>query len=268
MTPSQTSQLIEIFEKLEGNVFDFKEVIQIFYYVARRKQLRDFKLRRFQQLVGVVVFGVIVLIIGFKYLENSIVTSKTTIAATPTKKQQVYKFSKYKFSPAYVVMMDRANGSWVENLKQNEGFRSKQYWDKVGKCSKKGCLTIGYGHCIDRKCGNGRVVAESILGRKITKKTVITMSEAETIINYDVNNARQLAKKYLTWFGYLSKKQRETVTEMVFNGGMKTFLSLKRVVSHLKAGNPLDAARAFSQSLWCRQIGNRCEQYMRGLSGK
>ena len=160
----------------------------------------------------------------------------------------------------------RDSDDLLNSLMKHEGYVRHIYYDGTGKCSKKGCMTLGYGHCIHKPhCGFGLEIAEAVLMKPIGLKTVISKAEALRLLRYDLEQARKQAYQHLDFMRNLSISQKNAVIEMTFNSGVFTVKKLKRMIKALKSGDGAKAARAFAGTLFCRQVGQRCSYYQSKL---
>jgi len=119
----------------------------------------------------------------------------------------------------------------IEQLKIDEGFRSKPY-----KCSA-GKLTIGYGRNIE---DNG-----------------ITKEEAEILLYNDVGLVTNELSGTFSWFYGLSKIRKSVLINMAFNLGMPRLKAFKRMIAALGVNDYEEAARQMLDSKWANQVGDR-----------
>jgi lysozyme len=118
-----------------------------------------------------------------------------------------------------------------EMLIRHEGKKYKPFRCTAGK------LTIGVGHNIE---DNG-----------LTEKVVML------ILTDDIADAVQQLNRYFHWFQTMDHVRQDALIDMVFNLGIGTFLSFKKTISALSAGDYDLAAAEMLQSQWAQQVGNR-----------
>jgi len=156
----------------------------------------------------------------------------------------------------------------AQELMRNEGKVRGVYYDKVGKCGPRGCLTIGYGFCIHKPtCGSNKEKIERVIGRPVTNSTKMTDVEMVNTLNMFLGEFERGATRM---FGYLKPKlsasQWETIIEMCYNGGCGGVKSkTKGMIAALARGDGQTAAAEFGRTGWCRQVGNRCKHYKEKL---
>jgi lysozyme len=100
-----------------------------------------------------------------------------------------------------------------------------------------GKLTIGVGHNIE---DNG-----------LTDKVVMM------ILDDDITEAVKQLHFHFHWFQELDNVRQDALIDMVFNLGIGRFLSFKKTISALSAGDYNNAAAEMLQSQWVQQVGNR-----------
>tara|TARA_Y100000310_G_scaffold337230_1_gene423800 strand:- start:807 stop:1226 length:420 start_codon:yes stop_codon:yes gene_type:complete len=118
-------------------------------------------------------------------------------------------------------------------LIRHEGLRLKPYKDTRGK------LTIG-------------------VGRNLTD-VGISRSEAIELLHHD------LGAIYITifnsgktaWVQHLDVVRVDVVTSMIFNMGLRKFLTFRKAIQAMKAGDWGEAAREMLDSQWAGQVGGR-----------
>jgi lysozyme len=116
----------------------------------------------------------------------------------------------------------------TNSIRSHEGLSLNPYKDS------EGFLTIGYGHCLDRK--------------------QITIDVAELILKHDVDDAILRACKY-PWFDKLSNVRKVAIIDMCFNlGSVDAF---PRFQTALEKGDWQEAHDEMLDSLWAKQVGYR-----------
>ena len=121
----------------------------------------------------------------------------------------------------------------TSRIKKKESLRLKPYRCPAGK------LTIGYGRNLE---DNG-----------------ISVGEAEMMLRNDMFGAHYDACK-LPWFGNLMDVRQAAVVEMIYNMGLPRFVTFRKMIEALIAGDYEGAAREALDSKWARQVGKRAEE--------
>lgn len=119
----------------------------------------------------------------------------------------------------------------VEQLKRDEGFSSKAFWDNKQ-------YTNGYG--TEAK----------------NKNEVIDRKQAELRL---IEAAAKALREYQGLFGYLDidSVRAGALTNMIYNLGLPTFLSFKKMIKAIRENNWYLAAHEAQDSRWYKQVGNR-----------
>lgn len=135
--------------------------------------------------------------------------------------------------PGKVVNVANVPGNIYDQLKRDEGFRSKPYLDTVGKA------TIGYGRNLEAKG--------------------ITEAEAFQMLNDDV--AEVIGE--LTLHGYPLEENNPrywVLVNMAFNLGVQGLLAFKLMLAAYKNGDFVLAAKEMMDSRWSHQVGPRAHR--------
>ena len=119
----------------------------------------------------------------------------------------------------------------IEQIKVDEGFRSKPYGCSAGK------LTIGYGRNIE---DNG-----------------VTEAEAEFLLLNDVTSAQFELINNFDWFRDLNVTRQGVLINMHFNLGLNRLLKFKKMLAAVEAGFYDEAAIQMLDSKWAEQVGDR-----------
>ena len=128
----------------------------------------------------------------------------------------------------------------VEQLKRDEGLRLDVYRDS------EGLLTIGYGHCLDRK-GISKVVAEEML-------------------KDDISDAELIMRVRFPWVANLSEPRRAAFTNLVFNLGGQGLAGFKKFLAAAQAGEWDTASRELLDSKYAKQVGERAVRVAQQLA--
>ena len=120
-----------------------------------------------------------------------------------------------------------------ELIKKHEGLILKPY-----KCSA-GKLTIGYGRNIE---DNG-----------------ITLSEAEQMLNNDIQNCYAECIKLKCW-NALNEARQAVLLDMCFNLGISRLKNFKKMLAALERGEYKTAATEMLDSNWAKQVKGRATE--------
>lgn len=118
----------------------------------------------------------------------------------------------------------------VEELKLDEGFRSKTYRCPAGQ------LTIGYGTNIEAG---------------------IDRAEAEMLLRYRVERAYSLLVKTYPWFTSLTENRQDVFVNMLYNMGAVRFAGFKKMLAAAEAGDHENVVKEMLDSKWATQVGGR-----------
>ena len=118
-------------------------------------------------------------------------------------------------------------------LIKHEGLELKPYIDKVGK------LTIGVGRNLE--------------------DVGISKQEAMVLLNNDISKAVKELEKYDFW-ERLDEVRKAVLIDMMFNLGARKFREFKKMIAALRRGDYSEAAKEMRDSLWCEQVGSRCDE--------
>lgn len=123
-----------------------------------------------------------------------------------------------------------------DELKVDEGFRSKPYYDTVGK------LTIGY-------------------GRNLTD-VGISEREASDLLTNDIIKAYRIAAELVPNWSLLDDARQNVLANMAFNMGGATLATFKNFLFAVNARQYGIAAAHGRDSKWYQQVGARAERLM------
>lgn len=118
-------------------------------------------------------------------------------------------------------------------LIEHEGIRLKPYRDSVGK------LTWGVGWNIE--------------------DSELREVEALFRVDNDIEYFHDWLKRNWTWFSPLDEARKMVMVNMVFNLGTKRFLTFKKLIAALKAGDYYAASYEMIHSKWANQVKKRAE---------
>lgn len=121
----------------------------------------------------------------------------------------------------------------IQDLKRDEGFRSKSYKDTVGK------LTIGYGRNLD--------------------DVGISKKEAGELLRIDVTDAIDLLWNFY-WYDGLTTNRKRALINMMYNLGFTKFGKFKKMIVAFEAEDYSLAAIEALDSKWAKQVGSRANR--------
>ena len=119
----------------------------------------------------------------------------------------------------------------IEQLKRHEGVKLKPYFCTAGKC------TIGVGRNLD--------------------DVGITESEAELLLENDIQNAVTQLTRRFAWTKDLDEVRFAALINFTFNVGIGTVAKFVNAMALLKEGKYDMAADEFLNSRWAKQVGQR-----------
>ena len=117
----------------------------------------------------------------------------------------------------------------INQLKQDEGFRSKIY-----NCSE-GYPTIGYG---------------------LNLESGITEKEASILLEFRVMNIMSDLSRF-TWFHELDEVRKTVIANMVYQMGLTGVLRFKKMIKAIRNKNYKEAAGEMMDSKWFQQTESR-----------
>ncbi len=120
-----------------------------------------------------------------------------------------------------------------EIIQSHEGIKLYPYKDTVGK------LTIGVGHNLT---DNG-----------------ISKNIAELLLKEDIAIAQNDLKDIFDNFSDIPLNVQYALIDMMFNMGKPRFLGFKKMISAIKQGDFEEASKQAKDSIWCKQVGDRCK---------
>ena len=141
--------------------------------------------------------------------------------------------------------------------KLNEGYRTCVYKDS------KNIPTIGVGFNLEKFGAKSEI--ESVgadYNAVLNGSKCLDDRQIEELFNKDMSSAVSCIEGWLSSLSRLSESAQSALADMAFNlgcGQLREFSSLKNAVSQ----SPPDydaAVSSMKDSLWCRQVGSRCER--------
>lgn len=142
-----------------------------------------------------------------------------------------------------------------EREKLNEGYYKCVYKDPVG------IPTIGVGFNLEKFGAKAEI--ESVGANYyavLNGSQCLVDSQIEGLFNRDMKSAVDCASSWVSNWSSLGSGPQSAIADMAFNlgcAGLHEFVSLK---SALENKDYSKAAEDMKASLWCRQVGTRCER--------
>lgn len=121
-----------------------------------------------------------------------------------------------------------------EQLKRDEGVRSKPYRDSVG------AWTAGVGRNLDA--------------------VLFSNDEIELMLTNDINRALAACHALFPKFDELPQDKQDALANMAFNLGQHRLSGFKNMIAAVNRNDWTGAARAAIQSLWYKQVGDRSKR--------
>ena len=119
----------------------------------------------------------------------------------------------------------------IDQLKRDEGLKLDVYRDS------EGLLTIGYGHCLDRKGISQRV--------------------ADQMLDDDIADAILLVRVRFPWTQVLSEPRQAAFVNLVFNLGGQGLATFKKFLGAAQANQWEVAAAELLDSKYAEQVRDR-----------
>jgi GH24 family phage-related lysozyme (muramidase) len=139
--------------------------------------------------------------------------------------------------------------------KLNEGYKPCVYKDS------KGIPTVGVGFNLEKFGARGEI--ESVganYGKVMNGSECLTDSQIKELFDKDMNTAVSCVSSWLSNWSAIGSSRQSAVADMSFNlgcGQIKEFTSMKAAIEKEDYGA---AATDMRNSLWCRQVGGRCDR--------
>jgi len=126
-----------------------------------------------------------------------------------------------------------------ELLLLHEGYRQFPYFDSVGS------MTVGIGRNMET--------------------TGISRVEAFVLLDNDVANARKTAEINFPWFKDLDSVRQDVIVMLIFNMGLKRFLSFTKMINAIVNKSYSLAAQELILSKWARQVKQKRANDLSGM---
>lgn len=132
----------------------------------------------------------------------------------------------------------------IEQLKIDEGFRSRPYLCSAGK------TTIGYGRNLEAVPFSNKEI--QALGRTSFDDKPLTKDEAEMLLVNDVKRVVRSVVAFSFW-GDLNPARQGVIVNMCFNLGTRGFLKFRKTIGFLQDNHFGSASREMLDSKWARE---------------
>ena len=159
------------------------------------------------------------------------------------------------FFSASIVALEAGECNSYEREKLNEGYYKCVYKDPVG------IPTIGVRFNLEKFGARSEI--ESVgadYNAVLNGSQCLSDSQIERLFDNDMNSAVSCASGWLSNWSSLGSGPQSAIADMAFNlgcSGLHQFVSLK---SALEQKDYNEAVEDMKASLWCRQVGYRCDR--------
>lgn len=142
-----------------------------------------------------------------------------------------------------------------EREKLNEGYRTCVYKDPVG------IPTIGVGFNLEKFGAKAEI--ESVganYSAVLNGSQCLTDSQIERLFDRDMDTAVSCVSGWISNWSDIGSERQSAVADMSFNlgcGGVREFVSMKAAI---EKGDYSTACAYMRSSLWCSQVGSRCDR--------
>jgi lysozyme len=152
------------------------------------------------------------------------------------------------------------NYDLITNIKKHEGFKQYPYIDPV--------VSI-YPQSAGISKEEMNLIQKYFDKLKVTFGigfTFITMSEADMVLQNRINTIKLELQNKLDYFDTLPKIVQDILVEMAYQLGVNGLLSFKKMLSYIKEGDYINAAKEGLNSKWARQTPKRAKELMQILA--
>lgn len=142
-----------------------------------------------------------------------------------------------------------------EREKLNEGYYKCVYKDPLG------IPTIGVGFNLQKFGAREEIESVGANYNAVLNGTqCLDDSQIERLFNRDMDSAVDCASSWLSNWSSLGSGPQSAVADMAFNMGCGTLHQFVTMKSALEDKDYSKAVASMKSSLWCRQVGSRCER--------
>ncbi len=153
------------------------------------------------------------------------------------------------------VIVDLGDCFNFERLKLNEGYETCKYLDS------KGIPTIGVGFNLQKSGARDKITAVGADYDKVLAGTeCLNDDQIRQLLQDDADDAADCAKDFVPNYQQLHSGAKSAIADMAFNlgcAGLNGFICLKNA---LNRPDYQWAAKEMKDSLWCTQVGMRCQR--------
>ena len=153
------------------------------------------------------------------------------------------------------VALEAGECNSYDREKLNEGYRTCVYKDSVGH------PTVGVGFNLDKFGAKEEI--ESVGANYYAVRNgsqCLTDSQIERLFDKDMDSAVGCASSWVSNWGSLGSGPQSAIADMAFNMGCATLHEFTSLRSALEEKDYSSAAADMKASLWCRQVGYRCDR--------
>lgn len=155
--------------------------------------------------------------------------------------------------PAALCLSGECNSYDREKL--NEGYKPCVYKDSMG------IPTIGVGFNLEKFGAKGEI--ESVganYGKVMNGSECLTDSQIKTLFDKDMDTAVSCVRDWVSNWSSIGINRQSCLADMAFNMGCATIKDFRTMKADIESGEYSAAAKDMQNSLWCRQVGGRCDR--------
>ncbi len=153
----------------------------------------------------------------------------------------------------YISLNEAGECDSYDREKLNEGYRTCVYKDSMGH------PTVGVGFNLDKFGAKGELASVGADYNKVLNGTeCLTDSQIEQLFNKDMDSAKGCSVRYVS--KSIPEGPRSAINDMAFNMGCGTLETFGTLRSYIEDGKYAEAASDMEGTLWCRQVGSRCDR--------
>lgn len=142
-----------------------------------------------------------------------------------------------------------------EREKLNEGYYKCVYKDPVG------IPTIGVGFNLKKFGAKSEIESVGADYDKVLDGTqCLDDGQIEQLFNKDMATAKSCASRYVNNYNSIGSGPQSAIDDMAFNLGCGQLESFRTLKSKIESKDFSGAAQDMRSSLWCRQVGGRCDR--------
>lgn len=156
---------------------------------------------------------------------------------------------------ACIVGLEAGECNSYEREKLNEGYYKCVYKDPVG------IPTVGVGFNLKKFGAKGEIESVGADYYAVLNGTqCLNDSQIERLFNKDMDSAVGCASGWLSNWNQLGSGPQSAIADMAFNLGCGQLHEFSSLRSALEDKDYSKAADDMRSSLWCRQVGSRCDR--------